>query len=76
MFVGVRVVEGCFEWKFLVFHGLDVPGDRFVPIDDPLVLVAEPLHFLKVSVPDQGSVIEVDGRFGSRNIVSVKRPHK
>ena len=76
VFVGVGVVEGGFEWKLLVFHGLDVPGDGFVPIDDPLVLVAEPLHFLDVLVPDQGSVIVADGRLGSLNIVSVKRPHK
>ena len=74
--VGIGVVEGSFEWKLLVFHGLDVPGDGFIPIDDPLVLVAEPLHFLKMPVSDQGSVIVADGRFSSLNVVSVKRPHK
>ena len=76
MLRSVRVIERSFNRKLLILHRLDMSWYRFVPIDDSFLLVAKPLDFFLMFVPQTRSVIVVDGRFGPRYIISVKSSHK
>ena len=76
MFSSVGVVEGSFEWKLLILHGLDVTGNGLIPVNNPFVLVAEPVNFFRMPLPDERFVIVSNCWFGPRDIVCVKRPHQ
>jgi hypothetical protein len=49
-----------------------MPGERFIPIDDPFLLIAEAIDFFVVPCPNERLLIVADGGICSRDIIGIE----